>query len=142
VKSAVFTRRLVVFHETFAPLLTLNNTISVVWHEGITGRSTDDIASNFISAMKAERDISHFTFWLDNCGAQNKNWTIFTAIVTYVNTTLGPESVNFKYFITGHTFMSADAFHSKVELSMKHKKVCMTFQTSRMRCHLLRKMGN
>ena len=51
VKTAVFTRRLVVFHEMFAPLKSLSNTTSVVWHEAISEHRADDIASSFVTAM-------------------------------------------------------------------------------------------
>jgi len=122
VKTAVFTRRLVVFHETFAPLKSLSNTISIVWHEAISGRRADDIASSFITAMKQESAVKHFTFWVDNCSAQNKNWTLYTAMVSYVNHESGPESITFKYLIAGHTFMSADAFHASVEKQLRKKK--------------------
>jgi len=108
VKMAVFTRRLVVFHETFALLKSLSNTISIVWHEAISGRTADDIASSFITAMKQESGVKHFTFWVDNCFDQNKNWTLYTAMVSYVNHESGPESITFKYLIAGHTFMSAE----------------------------------
>ena len=121
----MFARRLVVFHETFAPLKSLDNTVSVLWHEGVSGRSADDIASSFISAMKQEPKIAHFTFWMDNCSAQNKNWTIFSAMVAFVNSESGPQSVTLKCLLTGHTFMSADAFHAKVEKEIRLKKnVC------------------
>jgi len=122
-KSAVFTRRLVVFHETFAPLKTLENTIAVLWHEGIAGRSASDIASTFITAMKQEPNVEHFTFWMDNCSAQNKNWTIFSAMVSHVNSnSSNPQSVTFKFLLAGHTFMSADAFHAKVEKEIRLKR--------------------
>ena len=122
VKSSIFTRRLVVFHETFAPLKSLANTVSVLWHEGISGRSAGDIASTFICAMKQAPGVAHFTLWMDNCTAQNKNWTIFTAMVTFVNSKSGPQSVTFKYLMSGHTFMSADAFHASVEKQFRAQK--------------------
>jgi len=127
VKTAVFTRRLVVFHETFVPLKSLDNSVSVLWHEAISGRNAEDIASTFICAMKQEPDVSHFILWMDNCSAQNKNWVVFTAMCAFVNTELGPQSVTFKYLITGHTFMSADAFHAKVEKEIRAKKNLFDF---------------
>ena len=122
VKSSIFTRRLVVFHETFAPLKSLANTVSVLWHEGISGRNAGDIASTFICAMRQHPEVAHFTLWMDNCTAQNKNWTIFTAMCTFVNTESGPQSVTFKYLMSGHTFMSADAFHASVEKQFRIQK--------------------
>jgi len=81
VKTCVFTRRLVAFHETFAPLggnkekSSHTSPLGVVWHEGISGRNADDVMSCFAKAMQhpAYRDFNKFTFYADNCGPQNKN---------------------------------------------------------------------
>ena len=63
--------------------------------------------------------------WLDNCSGQNKCWTLFTTLVQLVNEDDGPNKITFKYFVAGHTFMSADSFHRKVEKEMKQMgKVC------------------
>ena len=48
-KKAIFTRRIILFHETFAPLggtkNNQNKPIGVIWHEGIAGRYDEDLAS-------------------------------------------------------------------------------------------------
>ena len=48
VKTAVFTKRLVAFHETFAPSLgKFSGNIKptgVIWHEGFSGRNAEDVA--------------------------------------------------------------------------------------------------
>ena len=61
-------------------------------------------------------------FWTDNCGAQNKNLALFTAMVAAVNRPGGPETITFKYLEKGHTFMSPDSFHAQVEKGMRKKK--------------------
>ncbi|KAK5906851.1 hypothetical protein CesoFtcFv8_004759 [Champsocephalus esox] len=74
VKSAVFTRRIVAYHETFASVgkkTNKKNTISVVWHEGIAGRSAAEITSAYAAALEKERDIKHIVYWVDNCSSQN-----------------------------------------------------------------------
>ena len=129
VKTCVFTRRLVLFHEIFAPLggNRRGKAVGVVWNEAVRGRNAEDVASSYVKAMKLPkyRDYKNFVFWTDNCGAQNKNWIIFTAMVGEVNQPGGPESIAFKYLEKGHTFMSADAFHAQVEKGMRKKKnVC------------------
>ena len=79
-KTAVFTKRIVAFHETFAAVgvrekkKKKKNNISVIWHEGIAGRKQEEITSAFVKALKHERDQKHIIYWLDNCAAQNKNW--------------------------------------------------------------------
>ena len=65
------------------------------------------------------RDKQKFTLYMDNCSAQNKNWTIYTSMVDEVNRAGGPEEIVFCYFEKGHTFMSADAFHHQVEKNMR-----------------------
>ena len=72
-KSAVFTRRIIAFHETIASLgekkKTDLQTFSAVWHEGPGGRSGAEVASTFIVALRHPTfaNSKHLTLWLDNC---------------------------------------------------------------------------
>jgi hypothetical protein len=50
-KSCMFTRRLVAFHLTFAPLGGVGVPKGLIWHEGICGRGSDDITSAYITAL-------------------------------------------------------------------------------------------
>ena len=53
-------------------------------------------------------------------GAQNKCWTLYTALCSLINSPdLELDTITVKYLEPGHTFMSADSFHHKVELSIK-----------------------
>ncbi len=123
-KTSVFTKRIVAFHETFASVgkkKNPKNTISVVWHEGTAGRSAAEITSAYVTALKIERDMRHCTFWVDNCSAQNKNWCLLSSLVCLVNgDTTSMEDITLKYFEKGHLFMSADSFHHGVELEMRN----------------------
>ena len=94
-KTAVFCQRLVVFHQTFAPLGGKGKSVGVIWHEGIRGRDAKDVASTFIKFMHdvAHRDKDHFIIWADNCTAQNKNWWLYTTLVSEVNRLAGPLSI-------------------------------------------------
>ncbi|CAM4572758.1 unnamed protein product [Leuciscus chuanchicus] len=125
VKSAVFTRRISTYHETFASVgkkLNKRKTISIVWHEGIAGRNAKEITSAYAAALEKERDIRHVIYWVDNCNSQNKNWCLFTSLLTLVNSeTISAEDVTLKFFEPGHTFMSADSFHHGVEQEMRHR---------------------
>lgn len=125
-KTAVFTKRIVAYHETFSPLgskADKKNTVSVIWHEGIAKRNAEEITSAFVCAFQKERDIMHFIVWLDNCTAQNKNWCLFSSMVILINSdTIMAEDITFKFFEPGHTFMSADSFHHGVESQMRKCK--------------------
>ena len=89
-KQAIFCKRLVLFSETFAHVggrkksKTLKPT-GALWHEAITGRLAEDVASAFIHFIRKNCDIQSFIFWTDNCSGQIKNWFLFTALVNEVN---------------------------------------------------------
>ena len=127
-KTVAFTRRIIAFNETFAPLgskITLKNkgsAYAITWHEGITKRKGEDIASAFIKwlSLYGIREKTNVTLCLDNCTAQGKNWIIFTALVAFVNSTCSCiETITLRYFEKGHTFMSADTYQHLVEKAMK-----------------------
>lgn len=97
-------------------------TISVVWHEGIAGQSATKITLAYAAALEKERDIKHVVYWVDNCSAENKNWCLFSSLVSLVNSnTISTEDITLKFFEPGHKFMSADSFHHGLEQEMKSR---------------------
>ena len=135
-KSVVFTKRVVAYDETFAPLgnkIVLKQKESpyaVTWHEGVTIRNGDDIASAFIRWLCEygirEKDL--IILWLDNCSGQGKNWYLYTALVAFINSGFTSlKKIILRYFEKGHT-MSADAYHHQVEKSLKEMKNVYDFQ--------------
>lgn len=111
--------RVIAFNETFVPIgKSQEKPIAFIWHEGISGRSKDDITSTFYKFLVSIRDAENVTIWLDNCAAQNKNWGLFSFITYIINSNeINLKELNLKYFQSGHTFMSSDAFHHQVELA-------------------------
>lgn len=108
-----------VFNETFASLQ-LDENICIVWHEALRGRTATDIASAYYNLIKnSDSQISEFIFWVDNCSAQNKNWTLYSSFVTFVNAEWGPATITLKYFEPGHSFMAADSVHGNISVEMK-----------------------
>ena len=103
VKTAVFTRRITAYHETFASVgkftPSKEKTLSVIWHEGIAGQSAAEVASAFVTSLHQERDVRFVTYWFDNCTAQNMNWTLLTTLVKVVNHILNNiKAITLKYF--------------------------------------------
>ena len=115
-KEHFFISRLVVFNETFANVNGTNDMV-VLWHEAIAGRLGCNVASSYIKCVSMSGK-PHIIFWADNCTAQNKNWTLFTALCWCVNQEWGPNSIVIKYFEKGHTFMRADSVHGKIGTKM------------------------
>ena len=117
---------------TFAPLGGRSRTgkpRGIIWNESFSGRSDEDVTSTYIKYInQCMRDFAQITFWADNCSAQNKNWTLFSAIAQLVNDEdTKCERVTIKYFEPGHTWMAADSFHRSVEQVMKRRKTVYDF---------------
>lgn len=134
-KTVLFTRRVCLFNETFANVGQKRGkhgskrNMAFVWHEGIMGRKDEDIASTFWQFINEHRDSRTLTFWLDNCAGQNKNWTLFTVLLTAVNVNnFEVQKITLKSFESGHTFMSADSAHAEIEEAMKVKKQVFDFR--------------
>lgn len=77
-KAYYFSRKLVLFNETFAQPGKNKRAVCVLWHEGESGRKAYNIASAYINfLLKYCRDLKHVYFSVDNCNAQNKNKVFF-----------------------------------------------------------------
>jgi hypothetical protein len=109
-----FVSRLVVFHETFANLKPVGQNKCILWHEAITGRNNPDVSAYYNALIRLNDETKHVIFWADNCSAQNKNWVLFTGCIIFVNENCGPETITFKYFQPGHSFMKADSIHGQI----------------------------
>lgn len=122
-KSAVFTHRITAYNESFVPVgkkQKSSKPFAAVWHEALFGRSKDELISTFYQFVLFKRDKKEIVFWLDNCSAQNKNWSLFSFFIYIVNSDeIAATKIILRYFEPGHTFMAADSFHHRVELSMK-----------------------
>lgn len=126
-KEVLFTKRLRVFNQTFAPLGSSKHipVFASIWHNGIAERKKEDIISCYHAFLLRYRDADELTIWwiwCDNCSSQNKCWALFSFFVYIVNSTeISANRIVMKYLQKGHTFMSADSFHHQVELSMKNR---------------------
>ena len=91
------------------------------------------MASSWVEAIGYLEDKigsdQEITLRADNCSAQNKCWTMFTTLCWLVNREdVQVDRITIKYLEPGHTFMSADSFHHKVELAIKRSKKLDDFQ--------------
>lgn len=120
VKESFFVPRLIVFNETFAAMQKTSNHFCILWTEAVADRRAENVSSAFINFFQKLRDHRNIILWLDNCGGQNKNNIIYSAIITYINSdsTL-TQNITLKYLVKGHTFMAADGIHGKIEQIMR-----------------------
>jgi len=122
-KAAIFTKRIIVFNESFVPIGKKNKVkpLAIIWHEGVSGRKQEDLTSCFFQFLLFNKDVKNISIWMDNCAAQNKNWCLLTFLIYVINShEIETTEINLFYFEPGHSFMSADSFHHQVELSMKN----------------------
>lgn len=141
-KEAIFVSRLVTYNETFSLLVPQKPHIkdakrdsdirdgqaAILWHEGAAGRNGEDICSAFHRFMVLNKHRTKITIWMDNCGAQNKQWALFTLMVYVVNSEdFSIYSVTLKYLEKGHTYMSADAHHHLISREIQKRKVIADF---------------
>lgn len=130
IKETFFFSRLVVFNETFAAIKPSGQNFCCLWHEGIAGRDAPQIIDSLLAFIREQRDVENFIIWCDNCTSQNKNWFLFTAMVTFVNSHVASrsiESITFKYLTKGHTHMTANSLHGNIEQALK-KEILTTLQ--------------
>ena len=116
---------------TFAPLGGgTESPHGIIWNESMTGRCDEDVTSTYMKLIAdCKRDDKFFTFSVDNCSAQNKNWTLYTALYQVVNdVNTNCERITIRYFEPGHTFMAGDSFHVKVEGETKRVKNIYDFK--------------
>lgn len=132
-KEASFCPRLTVYHETLCPLGSATRdrpVIAGLWHDAVAGRQSDEVASVILRLLQdpSVSQAEEMVLWLDNCGGQNKNYTLVTALHCAMQSGELPfQTLTLKYFVAGHSYMSADSFHSKVEGQFKHMKNVLNF---------------
>nr|CAI5849452.1 unnamed protein product [Callosobruchus analis] len=129
-KEVIFTPRVIALMNRLFLLVHSKNfkPLAVIWHEGVRGRKKEDLISTFYAFFLNNRNTQSITMWLDNCAAQNKNWSLLSFFLFIVNCAdVDLQVLDIKYFQSGHTFMSADAFHHQVELSLKKARKVLDF---------------
>ena len=80
---------LIVFIKTFAKVnlkdagpVGSGNLFCVLWHEVFRGRGADNIVDFSLITATSERHVKSLIFLMDNCSGRNKNWVLYTALIT------------------------------------------------------------
>ena len=135
-KETAFNRRLTVFHEALAPLgdaTAEKPVISAIWHKAVAGRSGCEVTAVVLRLLSAPQlpsdEYDHLVIWLDNFAGQNKNYLLFSTLYNAIRTGIIPFfTLTLKFFVPGHSFMSADAFHAAVERNIKKNPVLLNIR--------------
>jgi hypothetical protein len=94
-----------------------NQGFCVLWHEAMSGRTGNDIASCVTKLLeeiiKMHPSITTFTLWSDSCIPQNKNCNMSCALVSFLKRHPGVLSVMQKFGEPGHSpVQEIDNLHS------------------------------
>ncbi|KAL4152779.1 hypothetical protein QTP88_000612 [Uroleucon formosanum] len=91
-----------------------------LWHEGMSGRGGNEIASCVFEALNSNPTVKRkLTIWSDNCVGQNKNKMLLFLWI-YLTLTDKFDEINHKYLVSGHSFLSCDRDFAQIE---KRKRV-------------------
>ena len=99
-----------------------------VWHEGMSGRSGNDIASCVVQTMEKilqrHPSVTKFSLWSDSCIPQNKNSVMSCAVASFLEKNTGVVSVTQKFAEPGHSAVQkVDNLHSQIECRLKISEV-------------------
>lgn len=93
-----------------------------LWHEGMSGRGANEIASCILKAVKiklTEKD--KLTVWSDNCAGQNKNKMLLFLWI-YLITNGYFQEINQKFLVSRHSFLSCDRDFAQIEKRRRLEK--------------------
>ncbi|CAH2207420.1 jg21599, partial [Pararge aegeria aegeria] len=98
-----------------------NDAYMCLWHEGITGRGGNEIASCVLKVFSSgATNKKKLIMWSDNCAGQNKNRMIILLWIYLIKLGIFDE-IEHKFLITGHSYLNCDRDFALIE---KRKKLC------------------
>lgn len=93
-----------------------------LWHEGISGRGGNEIASCVFKAFTSNiTKKNKLILWSDNCTGQNKN-RMFIFLWLYLTSKDIFTEINQKFLVKGHTYMSCDRNFGHIEKRKRLEK--------------------
>lgn len=99
-----------------------------LWHEGIVGRSGNDIASavyHILNKIYSQNPtITRITTWSDSCVPQNRNSIMSSAMISFLLNNPGIQHIIMKFSTPGHSgIQSVDNTHSQIQKYFKNIEV-------------------
>jgi hypothetical protein len=102
-----------------------NTTYCALWHEAISGRAGNHIASSMVKILYAvQKDhpqLKKIIMWSDSCVPQNRNSVMSFALAGFLaDESVTVKSIEQKYSEPGHgNIQEVDAVHSKIERGLQ-----------------------
>lgn len=119
VGSLYYKRKLSVHNFTIYSLAN-HNVDCYMWHEGVAGRGSCEIATCLYSFFKdVDPAVTHFVGLSDTCGGQNRNVNV-SAMCLFATQKTNLEIIDQIYMEKGHSQMEVDSCHSVIERAVKN----------------------
>jgi len=123
--SALYYKRKLSTYDLTVYNLGDKSVICYMWHEGIAGRGSCEIAtclSKYVQTLP--QTVRKLVFFSDTCGGQNRNQN-FSAMCLYTVTdySTNTECIEHLYFESGHSQMECDSVHSAIENACRHQNI-------------------
>lgn len=93
-----------------------------VWHEGVSGRGGNEIASCLLRVLNIGiTNKKNLIIWSDNCAAQNKNRMMIFVYCFLISCGIF-ETIEHKFLVSGHSFLQCDRDFSLIEKRKRKSK--------------------
>lgn len=119
--SVVFYKR-VLWTYNFTVRNELGQGFCFLWHEGVSGRGSDEIASCLYSHLESVKT-KMVTAYSDSCGGQNRNSNVACMFMSLVQLHPNIEVVDHKFLEPGHTHLECDSDQAVIEKKKKGTEV-------------------
>ncbi|KAF0752902.1 Uncharacterized protein FWK35_00015462, partial [Aphis craccivora] len=108
VESAFYKRKLNMYNMTVhLQIMPHSQVYCALWHEGIVGRSGNDMASAvlkvFETIFEQNPNITNIITWSDSCVSHNRNSIMTSAMLSFLMKNPTIESINMKFSTPGHS---------------------------------------
>lgn len=100
-------------------------TYCYMWHEGISGRGSNNIASCLYKHIQDNipNTITHLKTYSDTCSAQNSNINFSIMMLIALKKHPSLEIIDQKFLEPGHTHLECDSNHARIERAKKSSEM-------------------
>lgn len=116
-----YKRLLSVYNLTIRDCCSKETSFCFMWHEGIGGRGSEQIASCvYRKIIDLPNSVRHVTTYSDTCGGQNRNINMAIMFLYAMSKKPTIDIIDQKFLLPGHTRLECDSDHARIERSKKH----------------------
>ena len=116
------------FNLTFGAISVNGRDACYLWHEEIAGRDGCDVASAILAFLTSQpQTVRNIRISADNCAPQNKNWVLYSSVMSLLCSTSALDSVTNRYLERGHTYMKPDSIHGAIGRRLRRENEVLEF---------------